>query len=96
MNSLRTLSGILALLAANALHAAPPYTGGQAPDFELVSTLGQHVRLSELTARSPVALVVLRGYPGYQCPYCQRQVMDFIHKSQAFADAGVQVVVVYP
>jgi peroxiredoxin len=39
---------------------------------------------------------VLRGYPGYQCPYCNRQVQDFIQKSQAFADAGVRVLMVYP
>jgi len=27
---------------------------------------------------------VLRGYPGYQCPYCNRQVQDFIQKSTGF------------
>ena len=43
-----------------------------------------------------MVLVVLRGYPGYQCPYCNRQVQDFIQKSQAFADAGAHVVMVYP
>jgi peroxiredoxin len=44
----------------------------------------------------PVVLVVLRGYPGYQCPYCNRQVQDFIQKSTAFAAAGARVVMVYP
>jgi len=43
-----------------------------------------------------VVLVVLRGYPGYQCPFCNRQVQDFIQKSQGFADAGARVVLVYP
>ena len=92
------LSGFLTMLAtAYGLQAAaPPAVGEKAPDFELTSTLGQRVKLSDLTGRSPVALVVLRGYPGYQCPFCQRQVKDFVNKAQAFADAGVQVVFVYP
>jgi thioredoxin-dependent peroxiredoxin len=53
-------------------------------------------RLSETVSNGPVVLVVLRGYPGYQCPYCNRQVQDFIRKSQGFADAGARVVLVYP
>ncbi len=94
MHLLRTIPLIL---AAASLHAAaPPSIGGMAPDFELASTRGARIKLSELTSRSPVVLVVLRGFPGYQCPFCQRQVMDFIQKEQAFADAGVHVVFVYP
>ena len=30
-------------------------------------------------SKGPVVLVVLSGYPGCQCPYCNRQVQDFIH-----------------
>lgn len=76
--------------------AAPPAVGSKAADFRLTSVRGNAVRLSELTAQSPVALIVLRGYPGYQCPLCQRQVHDFVRHAQAFADAGVKVVFVYP
>src|SRR5260370_4834483 len=57
---------------------------------------GKSVRLSEVILKGPVVLVVLRGYPGYQCPYRNRQVQDFIQKSQGFADAGARVVMVYP
>src|SRR5207248_883520 len=53
-------------------------------------------RLSEAISQGPVVLVVLRGYPGYQCPFCNRQVQDFLQKSQAFAEAGARVVMVYP
>jgi peroxiredoxin len=70
--------------------------GNKAPEFSLNSVHGTAVRLSDLTAKSPVALIVLRGYPGYQCPFCQRQVQEFIEKQKAFADAGVQVVFIYP
>ncbi len=76
--------------------AAPPMVGEKAPDFALSTVAGKSVRLSELVANGPVVLVVLRGYPGYQCPFCNRQAQDFIEKSQAFADAGARVVLVYP
>src|ERR1700680_3717359 len=76
--------------------AAPPLVGEKAPDFALSTPEGKSVRFSELVAKGPVVLVVLRGYPGYQCPYCNRQVQDFIQKSQGFAEAGTRVVFVYP
>jgi len=44
------------------------------PDFKLSTPEGKTVQLSEVEAKGPVVLVVLRGYPGYQCPYCNRQV----------------------
>jgi len=76
--------------------AAAPAIGEKAPDFKLSTPEGRSVQLSEVEAKGPVVLVVLRGYPGYQCPYCSRQVQDFIQKSQGFAEAGTRVVLVYP
>ncbi len=76
--------------------ATPPTVGEKARDFVLSTPDGKSMRLSEVNARGPVALIVLRGYPGYQCPYCNRQVQDFIQKAPAFADLGAQVVMVYP
>jgi peroxiredoxin len=52
--------------------------------------------LSEFTAKGPVALIVLRGYPGYQCPYCQRQVHDFLIYADKFYALGTQILLVYP
>lgn len=89
----------LALLAAASLSlyaATPPAMGQKATDFALSNVNGKTVRLSELTANGPVALIVLRGYPGYQCPFCNRQVQDFVHNGQSFEQAGVRVVMVYP
>ena len=76
--------------------AAPPAIGERPPDFVLSTPAGKSVRLSGLMSKGPVALVVLRGFPGYQCPYCNRQVQDFIRNAPAFAAAGVQVVLIYP
>jgi thioredoxin-dependent peroxiredoxin len=80
-----------------ALHAAEiPKVGEKAPDFSLKALDGQTVRLSELTARGNVVLVVLRGWPGYQCPICDRQVQDFIGIKSEFGEAKAQIIFVYP
>jgi thioredoxin-dependent peroxiredoxin len=93
----RALMPLFVLAAALPLAAAaPPLVGQKAPDFALSTPEGKSVRLSEAVSKSPVVLVVLRGYPGYQCPYCNRQVQDFIQKAQGFADAGAHVILVYP
>ena len=88
---LLTIAAALPLMAA-----APPTVGEKAPDFALSSVQGTRVRLSQETGKGPVVLVVLRGYPGYQCPFCNRQVQDFIKNSPAFAEAGARVLMVYP
>ena len=74
----------------------PPKVGEQAPDFELKSSSGDIVSLKKLTTDSPVVLLVLRGWPGYQCPICSRQVGEFLAKNSEFEKAGVQLVLVYP
>ena len=78
------------------LNAAPPKVGDKAPDFTLKTLDDQTVRLSELTATGKVVLIVLRGWPGYQCPLCTRQVQDYIASASGFASAKARVVMVYP
>lgn len=78
------------------LRAATPIDGERAPEFALVSVDGKTVRLSEMISEGPVALIGLRGYRGYQCSFCNRQVQDFIRNSQGFADADIQILMVYP
>src|SRR5271169_3484502 len=76
--------------------ANPPKVGDMASDFTLKTLDDQSVRLSDLTAKSDVVLVVLRGWPGYQCPFCTRQAHDFLRNADKLKAAGVQVVMVYP
>jgi peroxiredoxin len=76
--------------------AQPPNVGQKAPDFELYTSSGEPFRLSKQIGNSTVVLVVLRGFPGYQCPYCQKQVHDFIEHAAAFGAKDVKVVLVYP
>jgi thioredoxin-dependent peroxiredoxin len=43
-----------------------------------------------------LVLVVLRGFPGYQCPFCVKQVHDFIDHASDFAAMNTRVLLVYP
>lgn len=76
--------------------AKPPAVGDAAPGFELKNIAGDAIKLEELTKDSPVVLLVLRGYPGYQCPLCTKQVGRFLAAASKLKDAGAQVVMVYP
>lgn len=73
-----------------------PNVGDKAPDFTLQTLADQPVHLGDFTTRSNVVLVVLRGWPGYQCPICDRQVQDFIALAPEFAQAKTQLIFIYP
>ncbi|MBX7165895.1 MAG: peroxiredoxin family protein [Pirellulales bacterium] len=73
-----------------------PAVGDQAPDFTLSTLDDRPVMLSQLTMKAPVVLVVLRGYPGYQCPICTAQVGMLIGKAKQLAATGAKVLLVYP
>ena len=91
------LVGFLAGGAPHGLLAADaPKVGDHAPDFSLTSLAGTPVRLSEATSHGTVVLVVLRGWPGYQCPICDRQVNEFVSAQAAFASAKARLIFVYP
>ncbi|QDT69886.1 Redoxin [Planctomycetes bacterium MalM25] len=98
-----TLAALLALVAAPT-YAEPavepvmagPAIGSVAPGVKLPGLDGQLVDLGEVYEAGDTVLVVLRGYPGYQCGICSRQVTAFLTVAQEFAKADVQVVMVYP
>ena len=73
-----------------------PDIGQKAPNFSLSTPEGHPLTLSELTSKGRVVLVVLRGFPGYQCPYCQKQAQDFASNADKFAALNVQVLLIYP
>ena len=75
---------------------ATPAVGSVAPDFELKTLGGANFSLRQAVENKETLLVVLRGYPGYQCPICSRQVADFIVHQEEFKEENVQVVMVYP
>ena len=82
--------------AEEAAAPKPPSVGDTAPDFELKDLQGAQVKLSTLAEKGPVVLVMLRGFPGYQCPLCTAQVGELISRAKAFEKAGARVLLVYP
>jgi len=93
--SVPLLMALSALLGVN-LFAQAPAIGSKAPDFTLATPAGKSVQLSRQVKGRGLVLVLLRGYPGYQCPYCVKQVHDFVEHSSAFAAKGKTVLLVYP
>jgi peroxiredoxin len=76
--------------------AQPPKVGQTAPNFQLKDLKGENIKLSRLSKKGPVILVVLRGFPGYQCPICTVQVGELMGKAEPLAKANARVLLVYP
>lgn len=93
----------LGLIAASPLSAAEeqspkatPQVGDTAPDFELESLRGPKIRLRKIGEDVPVVIIVLRGWPGYHCPACTRQVGTLLLKAKEIAATDAQVLLIYP
>lgn len=84
------------ILTATTVLAGPPKVGDHVADFELKTPSGEKATLSTVTNDGDALVVVLRGYPGYQCPLCSRQYGEFASKADAFAAQGKSLVFVYP
>lgn len=78
------------------LSARTPAVGDVAPDFTLQTLAGQSVRLGGLNSAEHIVIVVLRGWPGYQCPFCNLQVYEYVEHAAEFAAQHTQIVVIYP
>lgn len=74
----------------------PPQVGDKAPDFTLNTLDRNPLQLSKTLADGPVVLIVLRGWPGYQCPICTRQVGELITHADDLKAAGANLILVYP
>lgn len=99
--SVRILAGLALLLSFTTTPRLcaedhPPKVGDTAVDFELSTMSGADVRLSDELKAGPVVLVVLRGFPGYQCPVCNQQVGQYLAQADKFKAAGAKVLLVYP
>jgi peroxiredoxin len=87
----------LALVAGFRVGAATtPAVGDTAANFTLQTFDDKSVELRQITATQAVVLVVLRGWPGYQCPICTRQVNEFARDAGEFEKLNARVVMVYP
>lgn len=76
--------------------AAGPIEGSKIVDFLGTTMNGAPFQLSKLIERGTVAVVMLRGFPGYQCPVCSSQVAGYIAKAEEFEKQNITVVFIYP
>ena len=93
------VAGLLGSRSAQTRAVEPPMApkvGDTAPDFKLSTPGGDEVQLATLLKQGPVVLVVLRGFPGYQCPICTKQVGTLLDKSKDLAAKKASVLLVYP
>lgn len=75
---------------------APPSVGEKIADFSLMSVDGKQLTLLDELKKGPVVLALLRGWPGYQCPFCTRQFGDFLAHAKELQSSGARVIMVYP
>src|SRR6202041_3774496 len=90
------LATVCALFLGVSAFAETPPVGAKAPDFTLSTPTGKAVKMSKEEGGHGLVLGVLRGFPGYQCPYCVKQVHDFIVHASDFAAKNTRVLLVYP
>jgi thioredoxin-dependent peroxiredoxin len=90
------LGAIWALSIGVPAFAENPPVGAKAPDFTLSTPSGKTIRMLGVQQGHDLVLVVLRGFPGYQCPYCMKQVHDFVEHASGFAAKKATVLLVYP
>ena len=97
VGALRLLAVLLLVSVVVAIaRAAVPKVGEKAPDFKAQALDDSSVKLSETLKKGPVVLVILRGYPGYQCPICNMQVGGFLKDAAQFEERKAQVLLIYP
>ena len=84
------------LFLGGSASAQTPAVGAKAPDFTLSTPTGKTVTLSAEQSGHFFVLVILRGFPGYQCPYCVKQVHDFVDRASDFKAKNTRVLLVYP
>lgn len=87
---------LLATGCARISVAQQPKMGEKVAPVTWEALNGGKVSLASLTKQGPVVLVVLRGYPGYQCPICTAQVASLMSAADQFAGQKAQVLLVYP
>ncbi len=93
------LSTCVAAAATSAAEVATKATqvGEKAANFELPTVGGDdYIELKQEYSKGPIAVVVLRGYPGYQCALCNQQVGALINRAKALAKATHRVILIYP
>ncbi len=93
----RLLPLVVALVSFNAfvygddLSLDKPLTSIEGVGFD-----GKVVSSKKFLENGPLVVIVMRGFPGYDCPACSAQLADFVKQADTFKTAGAQVMIIYP
>jgi thioredoxin-dependent peroxiredoxin len=71
-------------------------SGDKAPHFKSTDVEGKAFEFQPDKSGRWTVLVFLRGYPGYQCPLCSKQVGELLAAADKLSNARADVVFVYP
>ena len=96
MKTIITILFALFFVPAFSQPQARVQTGDKIIDFKAQLIDGSEVALNKLYEESPLVLIVLRGWPEYQCPVCTRQVGEFVGEAEQFKKYGAKVLMIYP
>lgn len=66
------------------------------PSVTFTGASGDSFTLDEVREGKPVVLVLLRGFPGYVCPYCTAQTAALIDSLPAIERLDARVALVFP
>lgn len=73
------------------------WKGKKLPVAKFIDAGGKLVDLSTFVGKKPVVLVFMKGFYSHGiCVYCTRQTADLAQNAKGFADAGAEILVVYP
>jgi peroxiredoxin len=71
--------------------------GDRAIDFDLpIADDEGYLSLRDEYKQGPIVLIVLRGFPGYQCPVCTQHFSSLANRSKALSAETHRVILVYP
>ena len=75
----------------------PLAVGAKAINFDLpVVGRDDYIELQDQYKQGPVLVIVLRGFPGYQCPLCSQQFSALVNRANTLTDKVHKVILVYP
>jgi peroxiredoxin len=75
----------------------PLEVGAKAINFDLpIVGRDDYIELQDQYKQGPVVVVVLRGFPGYQCPLCSQQFSTLVNRAKTLTGKVHKVILVYP
>ena len=96
MKNIFLIASLLVSINLSSQNLTVAEIGKQAPEFTLKTVFNKKIKLSDFQNNKNVVLVVLRGWPGYQCPICTKQVGSLISAETDFQKNNAAVIMIYP